>query len=238
MYFFNDVISTYTISIGSLFNNFKVQRINKKVKPSQIKEIDVPLEYSSKTHWYLKTNKNVSDKYNINKILPRMSFSLESLELDDKRQTNKFNTLKFDGDMSAGVRKWCQTCVPYTFHYKLDIYTRYQSELNQIIEQILPFFPANSRDLHIKEVPILNIYRSSRVQLDGISQSINVDYQDNGDRVINMSLDFSLDGYIYPPITEDSIIKEIDVKLYLDLLEVKYVKEEDIVITETETENG
>jgi len=238
MYFFNDTISIYTIAFGSLFNNLKVQRVNKSKDPVEIKEIEVPLNYFNKTHWYYKTYKNFPDKMNINKILPRMAFSLDGFNIDNERQTNKFENIKFDGDMSRDVRDWCQTAVPYKFGFTISIYTKFQTELNQIIEQILPFFPAKSRDLHIKEVPILNIYRSVKVELVGISPNINVEYSDNEDRIIQFDMNFDLDGYLYPPIKEQKIIKHIDFNLYMSIISGNYQNEQEIVITETEIENS
>lgn len=237
MFFFNDTMSIYTIAIGSLFNNLKVQRINKTKDPVEIKEIDVPLNYYNKMHWYYKTYKTFPDKTNINKVLPRMAFSLDNLNPDNDRQTNKFETLKFEGDISRDVRDWCQTAVPYKFGFTLSIYTKFQTELNQLMEQVLPFFPAKSRDLHIKEVPILNIYRSVKVELTGLSPQINVDYSDNGHRVIQFDMNFDLDGYLYPPIKEQKIIKYVDFNLYLSIVSGNYQNEQEIVITEHDTEN-
>lgn len=238
MHFFNDTISIYTIAIGSLFNNLKVQRVNKKKDPIEIKEIEVPLNYYNKMHWYYKTYKNFPDKTNINKILPRMAFSLDSFNIDTERQTNKFENIRFEGDVSKDVRDWCQTAVPYKFSFTISLYTKYQTELNQLIEQILPFFPAKSRDLHIKEVPILNIYRSVKVELVGLSPQINVDYVDNGDRILQFDINLDLDGYLYQPIKEQKIIKHIDFNLYMNIVSGNYENEQEIVITEIDNTEG
>jgi len=222
MYFFNDTISIYTISFASLFNNIKVQRIDTKTTPASIREIEVPIIYSNKSHWYFKRHKNFSDKMNINKVLPSMGFNLNDMSPDTDRQTNKFETIRFEGDLSTAVREWVQTAVPYTFTFGLSILTKKQSELNQVLEQILPFFPAMTRDLHVKEVPMLGIYRSVRLTLSGLSDSINIEYQDNGDRVLSYDMTFELDGYIYPPIKEQKIITQIDMNVYMQTLGIDY----------------
>lgn len=237
MYFFNDTISIYTIAFSSLFNNIKVQRIDKKVSPNIIRELDVPLMNSSKLHWYLKKVMNQPDKFNINKILPRMSFSLDSFTPDSERQTNKFEKLQFNAPVSQDIREWCQTAVPYKFGFTLSIMTKYQTELNQIVEQILPFYPAKSRDIHVKEIPLIGAFRSVRLTLTGASQNINVEYSDKGDRKILYDLTFELDGYIYPPIKQDKIIKEVNSNVYVNVMDETYVKEVEMEITpETETE--
>ena len=222
MHFFNDTISIYTIAFASLFNNIKVQRIDKNQSPAIIKEIDVPLIYSNKAHWFYKQKRNIADQENISRVLPTMSFNLDSMITNPERQTNKFETIKFEGDLSRAVRDWVQTAVPHTFSFNLSILTKFQSELNQILEQILPFFPALTRDLHVKEVPMLGVYRSVRLTLAGLSDAIELDYQDNGNRVLSYELQFDLDGYLYPPIKEQEIITHVDMNVYMQMLGIEY----------------
>lgn len=233
MYFFNDTISIYTIAFGSLFNNVKVHRIDKSQEPPKIREIEVPLIYSNKTHWYYKQHKDFPDKFNINKVLPSMNFLLTDIGQDLNRQTNKFETVKFDADVTRQVREWVQTAVPYTFSFNLSILTKMHSELNQILEQILPFFPAGSRDLHVQEVPSLGVYRSVRLTLDSVSNAVNIDYQNNDDRVLSYDLGITLDGYLYPPIKEKELITQVDMNVYMQMLEANVENQPAIQIVKT-----
>jgi len=229
MYYFNDSISIYTIAFGSLFNNFSVQRIDKTTSPASIKSKNVPFSYAGKMHWYYKKFKNFPDDYNIGAKLPMMTYNLESIDIDNDRQTNKFEKMKFEGDMTRDVREWCQTCVPYVFNFSINIYTKYQSDMNQIIEQILPFYPNSSRDLHIYEIPILGIRRSVKVKLTSVSPEIDVEFEEAGDRVVKYSLNFSLDGYLYQPINKDSIIKQVNTHIYIKSLDGGFSTEQIIV---------
>lgn len=239
MYFFNDSIAIYTIAFASLFDNFKIQRVDKKTDPYTIREIPVPITYSNKSHWYLKKYKKLPDEKNISTILPLITFNLEGMESDVERQTNKFEILKFTDSsgepLSANVRNWIQTAVPHTFDFSVNIWTKYQTEMNQILEQILPFYPTDSRDLHIKEIPMLGIYRSTKVTLDSNSQDITVEYDENEDRIIKCELLFSLDGYLYPPIKKSHIIENVNMKIYIDTISKGYDVEE-LVITEDDVE--
>jgi len=230
MYFFNDTISIYTIAFGSLFNNFKVHRISNDKK---VKEISVPLSYAGKTHWYMKKFQNIPDIDNIGKILPMISFTLENITPNRERQTNKFENIQFDVDITRAVKEWVQTSIPYKFGFNINIWTKFQSDMNQIIEQILPFYPSGSRDLHIKEIPILGVHRSTRVELSSVNPDIQVDFDEKGDRIIQYSLSFELDGYMYPPIEESKIINNIDINTYIETIQTNY-NIETILNTETE----
>lgn len=225
MFFFNDTIYIYGVSVGSLFNNIYIQRIDKSVTPPKIEEIAVPLTYSGKEHWYYKKYKSLPDDSNLSFILPQISYSFTGLEIDNSRQNNKFEKMKFSGNMTREVMEWCQTAVPYTFSYTLNIWTKRISDMNQIIEQILPYFPANSRDIHINEIPFLNITRSAKLKLDGTNDDFTVEYEQKENRVIKYELSFSLDGFLYQPIKEEAIISQIDIGIYTSLLngEEKYL---------------
>ena len=223
MYYFNDTIYIYTVAVGSLFNNIYVQKIDKANLDNPITETPVPLSYLGKTHWYLKKHKSIPDTDNIGAVLPTMAYSLKGMQIDTERQTNKFETMKFDGNVTREVREWCQTAVPYVFEYELSIWTKRQTDMNQIIEQILPFFPAKSRDIHINEIPFLNITRSTRLVLSGTSDNIEVEFDKESDRIIKYDITFTLDGYLYQPIKEDAIIGQIDIGIYTNLLNNNYM---------------
>lgn len=251
MYFFNNIKSTYELSFASLFDKIYVHRIKQAEDGSElVQEIQVPLRRAGKMRWYWKTFKKFPDQNNISKVLPLMSWNIESMELDKTRQTNKFNQLNFlktDGVISPAVRKWLQTCVPYKFTFTLSIWTKMETEMDQILEQILPFFPAGTRDIHIKEVPLLNVFRSVRLELSNVALNNQIDYADDArDRIIQSELSFVLDGYIYPPLKESAIIESVQSNIYIENLNTNYKSEtlslaidengDEVFTTESETE--
>jgi hypothetical protein len=228
MYYFNDTISIYTIGIGSIFNKLNVQRIDENT----IKTIPVPLSYMGKLHYYFKKYKKFPDKYNIKSILPMMVFTFTGLEIDSSRMNGKFETLKFNNRVSAGISNWCRSAIPYKFKFTISIWTKYQTEMNQLLEQILAQYPQASRQLHIREIPVLNASRNCRITLEGISPDIQNEFEaENGDRVLMCDINLSLDGYLYPPIEQSELINEIDINLYIKMMSNNY-KVEDVIVTE------
>jgi hypothetical protein len=225
-------MSIYTIAFGSLYNKIVVNRIDSTQSPEIITEIKVPLSYAGKLHWYYRKYKNFPDKYNIKTILPVMVFRLNGIQADPERQTNKFECIKFNKNVSLALRNWVQTAVPYKFSFTLSIWTKYQTEMNQILEQILPFY-SPTRNIPIKELPLLDISRTCRIQLTGISPEESIEFDsESGDRIIQYELNFDLDGYMYPPILEEKLINEIDYSVYLKLVGNNFKIQETIITEE------
>ena len=222
MYFFNDSISIITISFGSLFSDIEVQRNDN----GNLKIVKVPFFYAGKSHWYQKQFKNLVDKENISKILPQISFQLTNLQYDPDRQTNKFERIRINQIESSAIhkfaKKWIQTRLPYIFTFTVSIQTKLFSDMNQIIEQILPYFPAGSRNLHVKEIPILNVYNTAKVTMSGQNPDIQVDFDERTDRIVQYELTFDVFSYLYPPYKTDEVIEEIDLKIYMMLLNNDY----------------
>ena len=238
MNYFNDSIAILTIGIGSLFSGIEVHRNDKGV----FKVIKVPLMFAGKSHWYQKQFKNLVDVENISKVLPQMSFQLTNLQYDPDRQTNKFEKIKINQIESSPLyhfaKKWLQTRIPYIFTFTLSIQVKFFTDLNQILEQVLPYFPAGARNLHIKEIPILDVHNTVRVVMQGQSPEITVDFAENEDRLIQYEITFDVYSNLYPPYKTSEIIKEVDMKIYMAMLANNYEDTEliaEFVMDETGT---
>lgn len=214
-YFFNQTLETYTIAFGDLFNNLYVQYVDESTSPQTVRNKKVPLSYSHKLHWFIRKYQSLPDDINIATTLPRMIFSLNGLEPDyGERGINKFERVAGNIDWDHKVNRWIQTATPYKFTFTVSIWTKYQTELNQIIEQILPFFTP-ARNIHVKEIPVLNVFRTCKISIGALSQEFTVEYEaEGGDRVLQYSIDFILDGYIYPPIKQSDLPVELIVNYY------------------------
>jgi len=214
-YFFNQTIETYTIAFGDLFNNLYVQYIDDSTSPPIVKNKKIPLSYSHKLHWFLRKYQSLPDDINIASTLPRMIFSLNGMDHDyGERGTNKFERISGNINWNQKVNKWIQTAVPYKFTFTLSIWTKYQTELNQILEQILPFFTP-ARNIHVKEIPVLNVFRTCKITLGTLAQEHTVEYEaEGGQRILQYSIDFILDGYLYPPIQQTHLPIELILNYY------------------------
>lgn len=215
-HFYNSSIRNYIVLLGELFGHVKVKRtVN-----NQDKYIKVPISYSSKEHFIEKLHNafnNAGDDprtiAQIDTILPRMSLQLVDLLYDEQFKTsyNNFRTIgsnsKFDTQYNP---------VPYKLTFQLGIYTRYQDDMFQIIEQILPYFQpvfnCEIKELHENKVII------DRVVPVGVT-SVIMDEQLESDnksrRRLEWTLTIELNGWLYPSASQiEGLIKTVYVDLF------------------------
>jgi len=213
-FFFNNTIRSYDIAVGKLFNDFWVLQYNRETK-QQINEIKVPLVWTPKLHWYLRKYDTLPQDYNISAILPKISFSRGAPIYDGKRQMNKNieikGTKKYSPAVQNYIQKWASSAVPYKFPYTFNIWTKYENEMNQLLEQILSLFNTQSYNIFVYEVPLLDVGRNCRLIIDNATQNYQSEFDVKGDRILRYSFNLHLEGNIYPTIHETTVIKEIEI---------------------------
>lgn len=202
---------------GSLFNDIYVLRQNSAGET--ISQVKVPLSYAPKRNFLerLQQMQNGEDAERRVAIkLPRMSFEITSMTYDATRQLPKTNS--FSSTLSGDNSKKNQfyASVPYTLTFDLNVYAKSQDDALQIVEQIIPYFnpqytlsvkPFNVDHPEIKEdVPIV---LSSVAFSDDFEGSI-------GDRrTIVYTLSFEMKISFYGPISNSSVIREVNNNLYI-----------------------
>ena len=212
-FFFNNTLRTYDIAVGKLFNDIWVIHYNKD-NPKDIQEYRVPYVFGAKLHWYLRKYDTVDNDFNVKITIPKMSYSRTAPQYDSKRQLNKYGKVKgnkkFSPEVENYIQYWSGTAAPYKIPYEINIWTHTMNEMNQILEQILSFFHAQTHNLNIVECPMFGIERNVRITLDSTSSNYTTEYNVNGDRVLRHKINLTVEGNIYSVINESSVIKEID----------------------------
>ena len=133
-YFYNQTLYKCVSVFGTVFNNIRVKHSNKPEYP-------VPLSYApiQKFLARVREDQNLEDEQK-NMKLPRMGFSIESLDYDDSIQLNKLNQKIFNNSDSQISKEALWQSVPYNISFSLNIMTKTESDCYQILEQILPSF--------------------------------------------------------------------------------------------------
>lgn len=203
-HWYNSSIRRYIVLMGQLFNGVQVKR----VRDGRAHYIKVPITYSNKEKFMMSLDKynNIQSEENVAKIetiLPRMRLSLVDMSYHQGFKTNIQNRTipRYAQGTMRTVTQY--NPVPYRFVFELGIYTRYEDDMFQIVEQILPYFQPHfnckMKELHGNEVWI---DRDVPVTI----QSITPDEMSSEDkfsrRHIEWSIMFELVGWIYPPSTE------------------------------------
>lgn len=210
-HFYHGTTSLYTSIVGTLFNNIKIKRDGTKF-------IKVPLSYAGqqKQNTRLKEGED-PDAVRYKMRLPRISYMLTGMEKDDTRITNKMHVLQeqnVNRVLSGGVSSQLNR-VPYTFNYDVFIKTKHIDDMLQIIEQIIPYFNPSIKVV-VKDNPDLDSETTVNISLIGNTFQDQFEGAYEEGRIIEVTLSFAVEGYLYTASSQSGIIKTVYIN-YHDL---------------------
>ena len=133
IHFYNETIKQAVAVFGSLFNNIVVRRRDGKLLP-------VPIAYGPRSKWIEAQKALQREEEMFEKLLPRMSYELVSMNYDTGRKLTDAQTLIRTPDSRDFGRQRVKAPVPYNLDFTLYIETKNLNDGWQIVEQILPFF--------------------------------------------------------------------------------------------------
>lgn len=102
---------------------------------------------------------------------------------------------------------------PYDYNFTIKIRTNRTEDLQQILEQILPY-QRPSRFIRVKEIPFLNLERDINVKLESVSVNLSEEMTSEKNREHTAELSFILEGFQYSPITSPKLMKSIFAYVY------------------------
>jgi hypothetical protein len=210
-HFYFGSIRNYVIAFGTLFNEIHIARTDAEGEQSNF--MRVPLSYSSKDKMLARVigDPNIDRPTAI--VLPRMSFTLVSMNYDGDRKLNTLGRSVYT-TTDKNLNKYQYNPVPYNFNFKLNIYVKNAEDGTKIVEQILPFFTPDWTPT-IKLIPEMNVVIDTPVILNSIISEDTYDQAFLQRRAIIWTLDFTLKGYLFGPIKEKKIIKFANTTFYI-----------------------
>lgn len=218
-HFYNQSVRSYIVLFGTLFNEMLIQRAN------QTDPFKVPLTYQMKEKFIaaLENRNGVNGQENtpeLEIILPRMSYYMVKPRYDTRRKINTQQhgmNVVLDSDGTKIHQKQLAP-VPYIFEFDLSLYTRYEDDMLQIVEQILPYFQPHF-NAKIKEASATGVVDRdiyiNLVDVEPAEQVIGL-MVDNR-RIVQWDLKFELYGYLYPQVQEAKLIKRTIVNFVGDI---------------------
>lgn len=149
-------------------------------------------------------------------VLPVVSISRINDKLDDKRRRQESMLIfqkYFDKDKNRAVRVASLPPVPISIAYKLNIWTKYHQDMDQVSEQIMRFF-----NPHLLIPTIHSTQAISYISQE--SSNITLTVEDGQDRVIRRSYDLSLETYVPSPkfiITHTGKIEAFNSEIHVEI---------------------
>ena len=229
-HFYNEGIRRLTIGFGQLFNNIIVQ--NKSSTGAVTKRYRVPLAYAPKEKFLVRLDEQANlDNREFAITLPRMGFEMTGLSYDSTRKLNKMQKFKQVKTGEDGkVMDYNYTPVPYNVNYTLNIFTATAENGLIIVEQILPFFQPDYT-VTVNMVPDLNIKRDVPIVLNSVNYEDSYDGTFTNRRAVIYTLQFTAKTYLFGPMANSKVIKEVQDDLYTDTNKPPATREERIIIT-------
>lgn len=146
--------------------------------------------------------------------LPRMSFELTSIQYDNSRKVSTMQTFRAVRP-EGGDQVKVYMPVPYNLGIQLSIITKYNDDMLQIVEQILPFFQPQF-NLTLDLVSSIGEKRDIPMILENIQMNDNYESDFSERRNLIYTLNFTAKTYMFGPIAEstEGLIKKVQVDYY------------------------
>lgn len=205
-YFYHGSIRKLVIAFGSIFDEIYISRNNQDGTNSRLK---VPISYGPKEKFIRKIQEldNSESRNTVETILPRIGFEITSMNYDTGRKMNTLNKSYVTRNEEDGTLSYSYSEVPYNIEFSLYIITRNIDDGYQIVEQILPYF---TPDFTVT-MNFTNVDKKVDIPIVLSSISSNEDYE--GDlqtrRTITHTLSFQAKSYIFGPIKNTGLIREV-----------------------------
>jgi hypothetical protein len=182
------------------FNDIQVKRL--EPDSSTVRElIRVPVKLAVKEKFWYWLQERKDDE-----VLPMITAWLSTIDYASDRQVNTFYELCTSTDPETGTYEKFPHPTPYNFTFAMNIWSLYLSDIDQILEQILPFFaPHIFIRIRIDE---LEIEYDIKVIFQSCTPEVSLEMSDDQYRVINYSLEFVAQAWLFKPaVTEGGLVK-------------------------------
>jgi hypothetical protein len=196
---------------GDTFKNIRIREIDKCGQHTRAAVVPITFAPRGKALRVNQEDNRAGDKGTRVYTLPRMSFEFSPPYYDAKRhhpQTNKLNRQNPGTDQTV----WRYWSVPFNWDVNLYIHVKHYNEGLQIIEQILPNFTPNYM-VSVINLPVLDERVNIPILLNNVILTDTYDGQIDTYRTIEWTLSFTMQGHLYGPVNQSSLIKEVIVDL-------------------------
>jgi len=225
-YFYHRAIRSQVIAFMMLFNHMKVvDEINDGETGISLKETPIDITYSPKERIAIDQVYQYSQTY-YNTNVPKFTVGINSITYDSSRALNfyrkrriKQNTQQYSDRMP----------VPYNIGVSLHMLSKFEGHINQIVENIAPFFSPYiimRMKENYKELP--DIPRELKIDFSGdVQRDIPIQWSDIERRNIRAQMDFTIRGWLYRPLEEQAgPIYRIPIRLWRSAEDIECVNGE------------
>ena len=210
--FSHGLIRDFVVAFGTLFNNVKINRRAESGEDSDT--IAIPLAYAPQQRYIERITQDLNLDRPVAISLPRMSFEMVSLNYAPDRKLNTMQ--RYFGRKSDSANSQLASTyspVPYDFNFQLSIYVANIEDGTHIIEQILPYFTPEFT-VSLKSATDLGINMDLPIILNSVNMEDSYEGGFDERRIIIWTLDFTMKGQLYGPVSNSGLINKIMINLH------------------------
>ena len=211
-YFYHQTSRKMVVGFGTLFNSLEVQRTNSSDEVTEV--IKIPLSYGPKDKMLTRISADPSLNPKVALTVPRMGFELLSMTYDGQRKLNTMGRTVKGGSTAQTLKKQYNP-VPYNWEFSLYIFVKNAEDGTQILEQILPFFTPDFT-FSMTLISSMSIKHDIPLILNSVTSEDTYEGDFASRRSIIWTLSFTMKGYLYPNIVDNSaVIKDVTVDTHI-----------------------
>ena len=207
-YFFFNVFRKTLIQFLDAFNDLKIARYTPDGQSIE-KYVNVPIKLAIKEKVYYWLNERKDDE-----MLPMITAWITSIDWAADRAVNSsFEICKGASTDTLEYQKYLHP-IPYNLTVTMQIWTLHMVDIDQIMEQILPFFAPH---IYIRvAIEELGIAYDVKTIFRSATPEVTTEIADEEYRVINYTLDFELQAWFFKPVQTSKMIGQIIAPMYTD----------------------
>lgn len=210
---YHRIIRKMVVAFGDLFNDIDLVRYDASGAEQQRQK--VPLAYAEKERYVMRLQNDPELDKKVQITLPRMSFVFNGLSYDASRKQIT-NIKNYAPSQSSDTILSQYNPVPYDFDFSLFIYVRNIEDGTQIIERILPYFTPDYT-IKVNLIPEMGIIKEVPVHLKNTDYEVTYEGpREQETRTIIWTLNFTVKGFVYGPISEPKVIKNSITNIFDD----------------------
>lgn len=200
-YFFFNVLRKTIVQFFDTMNDIKIARYNRDGSAIE-KHIKVPIKHSIKEKVYYWLNERKDDE-----MLPMITAYISSIDYATDRRVNGGHIFTSSCNTENSLATTYLHPLPYNLTFTMNIWALHMVDIDQIIEQILPFF---SPHIFIRiSIDELNTAFDTKIIFRNATPEVSHEMADLEYRVINYTLDFEVQTWFFKPSSDVGLIQKI-----------------------------
>ena len=213
--FYHETMRKVVVAFGTIFNNINIVRTNSSGAVTQ--SMKVPLAYGPKQKFLTRLREDPNLNKKVALTLPRIGFEISGIAYDPSRKLNSIQKFKKTNNSDSGKTMSSQFMpVPYNMDFELVVMAKQSDDALQIVEQILPFFQPDYT-ITLNDNTSMGTTRDVPIILTGVTYADEYEGSFEDRRVLTYSLTFTAKFYLYGPVTDQKVIKQVQVDQYTDM---------------------